>query len=224
MLLSCYQTLIRLGDLSRYRETELAGDARNWGPAVGYYDLASAVLPVSGVAHNQLAAIALVDGSHLRATYHLYRALAAEEPHRSAKRNLEIEFKKIIHAWREGDLIVKGPKPEVNSTQALSAWFVLLHAGSYRGEDFSKHDELEGEVLGRLTVSLKQQLPEHTLSRLILINIAAEHVAGIRVRGQLRTTSPVTLRARALLTETCHQRSTSANEVFRRTFLSFGSI
>ena len=197
MLLSCYQTLIRLGDLSRYRETELAGDARNWGPAVGYYDLASAVLPASGVAHNQLAAIALVDGSHLRATYHLYRALAAEEPHQSAKRNLEVEFKKIVHAWRKGDLIVKGSRREVSSTQALSAWFVLLHARSYRGEDVSNHDELEGEVLGRLTVSLKQQLPEHTLSRLILINIAAEHVAGIRVRGQLSADGPDRLGTRA---------------------------
>ena len=85
ILQSCHATLIRLGDLSRYRETELVAKDRNWGPAIGYYDLAMVIYPASGASHNQLAVIALADGNHLRATYHLYRALSAHEPHPSAR-------------------------------------------------------------------------------------------------------------------------------------------
>ncbi len=185
ILVSSHQTLIRLGDLSRYRETELTVKDRNWGPAVGYYELACAIFPASGAAHNQLAVIGLVDGNHLRATYHLYRALAAEEPHPTAKGNLEIEFKKIVGAWRKGDLIPRGSGRDGSSSiQALSAWFVLLHARCYNGEVFPGHDELEGEVLGRLGVELKGQLSEATLARFVLINIAAEYFAGVRVKGQ----------------------------------------
>ena len=45
-VLSCYRTLIRLGDLSRYRTTELEDpDKRRWGPAVGYYSLAGEIWP-----------------------------------------------------------------------------------------------------------------------------------------------------------------------------------
>ncbi|KAI9883026.1 MAG: 60S ribosomal protein L2A [Watsoniomyces obsoletus] len=187
VLVSCHQTLIRLGDLSRYRETELTVKDRNWGPAVGYYELACVILPASGAAHNQLAVIGLVDGNHLRATYHLYRAIAAEEPHPTAKGNLEIEFKKIVGAWRKGELFSASGR-DGNSSKALSAWFVLLHARCYNGEIFSGHEELEGEVLGRLGVEVKGPLSEQTLVRFILINIAAEYFAGIRVKEQSDST------------------------------------
>jgi hypothetical protein len=105
ILQSCHATLIRLGDLSRYRESELVSKDRNWGPAIGYYDLASVINPASGASQNQLAIIALADGNHLRATYHLYRALSAQEPHPTAKGNLEIELRKIMSAWAKRELI-----------------------------------------------------------------------------------------------------------------------
>lgn len=183
ILLSCYQTLVRLGDLSRYRETELVSKDRNWGPAIGYYDLACTIYPQSGAAHNQLAVIALADGNHLRATYHLYRALAVQEPHPTAKGNLEIEFNKVFTAWRKGNLIVKGPGRTDSAAQVLRAWFVLLHARCYKGEEFAEHDELEKEVLNHLTVDLKERPLDSTLHRYILINIAAQYFAGVRLRG-----------------------------------------
>nr|XP_001398361.2 hypothetical protein ANI_1_180154 [Aspergillus niger CBS 513.88] len=152
ILQSCHSTLIRLGDLSRYRETELVSKNRNWGPAIGYYDLATLIYPASGAPHNQLAVIALADGNHLRATYHLYRALAAQEPHPSAKGNLEIEFRKVMNAWVKRELI----RPED------------------AGIDFPEHDELESEVLNQLAVDLKERSLEGTLQKFCLINIAAE--------------------------------------------------
>ncbi|KAL4928695.1 uncharacterized protein BDV17DRAFT_281790 [Aspergillus undulatus] len=178
VLQSCHATLIRLGDLSRYRETELATKERNWGPAIGYYDLATVIYPASGASHNQLAIIALADANHLRATYHLYRALSAQEPHPSARGNLEIEFRKVMNLWAKRELI--GPEDAGIPGRALAPWFVYLHAQCYRGVDFPEHDELESEVLNQLAVDLKERSLEGTLQKFCLINIAAEDFSRVR--------------------------------------------
>lgn len=183
MLRSCHQTLIRLGDLSRYRETELTIKDHNWGPAIGYYDLAAAIFPASGTSHNQLAVIAQVDANHLRATYHLYRALAAQEPPPTAKGNLELEFKKIHTAWDKGELIANNLRRD-GPANALIGWFMRLHARCYNGLEFSEHDELESEVLSHLAIDLKERSLEGTLNKFILINVAAEYFAGERFKGK----------------------------------------
>ncbi|KAL2852912.1 hypothetical protein BJY01DRAFT_259510 [Aspergillus pseudoustus] len=181
ILASCHATLIRLGDLSRYRETELVTKDRNWGPAIGYYDLATAIYPTSGASHNQLAVIALADANHLRATYHLYRALVAQEPYPAAKGNLEIEFRKVMSLWAKRELIV--PEDAGIPGRALAPWFVYLHAQCYRGVDFPEHDELENEVLNQLAVDLKERSLEGTLQKFCLINIAAEDFSRTRSDG-----------------------------------------
>ncbi|EIT72575.1 hypothetical protein AFCA_000565 [Aspergillus flavus] len=182
ILQSCHATLIRLGDLSRYRETELVGKDRNWGPAIGYYDLATVIYPASGASHNQLAVIALADGNHLRATYHLYRALAAQEPHPSAKGNLEIEFRKVRNLWAKRELI--RPEDAGIPGRALAPWFVYLHAQCYRGTDFPEHDELENEVLNQLAVDLKERSLEGTLQKFCLVNISAEDFSRTRANEE----------------------------------------
>ncbi|KAJ5165381.1 DNA/RNA-binding domain E.t1.c1-type [Penicillium coprophilum] len=178
ILQSCHATLIRLGDLSRYRESELVSKDRNWGPAIGYYDLASVINPASGASQNQLAIIALADGNHLRATYHLYRALSAQEPHPTAKGNLEIEFRKIMSAWAKRELI--RPEDAGIPGRALTPWFLYLHAKCYKGTDFPEHDELESEVLSQLAVEIRERSLEGTLQKFCLINIAAEDFAKVR--------------------------------------------
>ncbi|OQE17021.1 hypothetical protein PENSTE_c022G07240 [Penicillium steckii] len=178
ILQSCHATLIRLGDLSRYRETELVGKDRNWGPAIGYYDLASVIYPVSGASHNQLAVIALADGNHFRATYHLYRALSTQNPHPSAKGNLEIEFKKVMNLWTKRELI--RPEDAGIPGRALAPWFVYLHAKCYKGDDFPEHDELESEVMSQLAVETRERSLEGTLQKFCLVNIAAEDFARVR--------------------------------------------
>lgn len=180
IIISCHQTLIRLGDLSRYRETELVHKDRNWAPAVGYYDLAGSIYPASGMPHNQLAVIALADGNHMRALYHLYRALTVEEPHPTAKGNLEIEFKKILSAQSKGELfrsIQDGKTPG----NALIAWFMCLHARCHKGIEFTQHDELENEFLTNLTIDLRERPLEGTLQRLTLMNLAAQYLAEKRL-------------------------------------------
>ena len=184
VLLSCHRTLVRLGDLSRYRETELVTKERNWGPAIGYYDLAGAIRPSSGASHNQLAVIALADGNHLRATYHLYRALAVDEPHPTAKSNLEIEFKKILTAWDRSELISNEMQRDNQLPgKALLGWFMRLHARCHKGIDFAEHDELENEVLSQLAIDLKERSLEGTILKFVLINISAEFFASAIHQG-----------------------------------------
>lgn len=180
--MSCHSTLIRLGDLSRYRETELVSKDRNWGPAIGYYDLAAVIYPASGASHNQQAVIALADGNHFRATYHLYRALSAQEPHPSAKGNLEIEFRKIMSADAKGGLI---RSEDVGvPARALAPSFVLLHAQCYKGNDFPRHEELESDVMNYLAVEIRERSLEGTLTKFCLVNVAAEAFARTRSNNE----------------------------------------
>jgi hypothetical protein len=190
VLLTCHQTLIHLGDLSRYRETELVDKdkERNWGPAKGYYGLAAELYPDSGHAHNQLAVISREDGDHFRSVYHLYRSLACKEPYPQAQANLETEFKRIIAAWEKGQLINNHKSSDGNNAgRALIAWFVRLHSRIYKGEEFAAHDELEGEVLSHLAIELKERSLDSILPKIILINLAAEYYATF----QLQSTSTV---------------------------------
>lgn len=185
VLLSCHQSLIQLGDLSRYREKELVEKDRNWGPAIGYYGLAAEIYPDSGQSHNQQAVIAREDANHFRSTYHLYRSLASKEPHPQAKRNLEIEFKKIISAWQKGELINNHQSPDGSTTgRALIAWFIRLHSKCYKGQEFAQHDELENEVLTQLVIELKERPLDGVLQKIILINLAAEYFSTVQMRGQ----------------------------------------
>ena len=190
-MVSCHQALVRSGDLSRYRETELSSAKdRHWGPAIGFYELAGAIYPTSGASHNQLAVIALADGNHLRATYHLYRALTVEEPHPTAKANLELELKKINTAWSKGGLIVDKPTSSDggDAGKTLVAWFIRLHARCYRGRDFPEHEELEGEVMTQLAVGLRERAYDAILNKLILINVSAQDAAGVRFAADPQST------------------------------------
>ncbi|KAF1947488.1 hypothetical protein EJ02DRAFT_333926 [Clathrospora elynae] len=184
VLLSCHQTLIHLGDLSRYRETELVDKdkERNWGPAKGYYDLAAEIYPDSGHAQNQLAVIAREDGDHFRSVYHLYRSLASKEPHPQAKGNLGLEFKRVIAAWDKGQLINNHMSSDGNTGRALIAWFIRLHSKIFKGEEFAAHDELEGEVLSQLAIELKERPLDSILTKIILINLASEYFATVQMQ------------------------------------------
>ena len=180
ILQSCHATLIRLGDLSRYRETELQTKTRNWGPAIGYYDLATEMKPTSGASHNQLAVIALADENHLRAVYQLYRAVAIDEPHAAAKGNLGLEFKKILDRWQKQKLIP--PEEARMPGVALQVWFLCFHAKCFQGVEFKEHGDLENEILGQLAVELKERSVDSMLNKMTLINIAAEYVASVSIR------------------------------------------
>jgi hypothetical protein len=107
-------------------------------------------------------------------------------PYPAAQGNLETEFKRIIVAWEKGQLINNHKSSDGNNAgRALIAWFVRLHSKIYKGEEFAAHDELEGEVLSHLAIELKERPLDSILSKIILINLAAEHFATVQMQGTL---------------------------------------
>ncbi len=178
--MSCHAALLRLGDLSRYRN-DLRTKERSWEPAIGYYLLANSLYPDAGSAHNQLAVIALAENNHLNTVYHMYRSATTKEPYQLAQNNLELEFKKVKSAWDK-----KTPQQKTDGLGTLVWWFVLLHAKFYDGVDFPGHDELENEVLSRLALLLKGQSFGDTLEKFVIINVAAENFAAQRLARKLR--------------------------------------
>lgn len=130
---SCHRTLVFLGDLSRYRE--VSQNPKNWGPATGYYTLAKKLVPTSGSPHNQLAVIALNEGSNFSATYHLYRALSVAEPFPEAGDNLGVGFRKVLKAYKAGNLTANLARKEEQVIHELVALFVRLHAKCFIGKE-----------------------------------------------------------------------------------------
>ncbi|KAK4944449.1 hypothetical protein LTR10_016123 [Elasticomyces elasticus] len=176
---SCYLTLIQLGDLSRYRETELQSKERNWGPAKGYYDLATALDPTSGMSYNQLAVIALTDQDHLRAVYYLYRAICVNKPAPLAPGNLDLEFKKVRTKSNQGKLFASGDTAGDGSL-ALQDRFLLFHARCV-DKDFNGYEDHQAEIHRLLADELREKPFDTIIRKFCLINIAAEQFAGRKV-------------------------------------------
>lgn len=191
VLEQCHQTLIYLGDLSRYRASEKLDktpDKSNFepdfGPAIGYYGLACSLVPSSGMGFHQQAVVALEERNHLKAICHLYRAIVVDRPHPNAQNNLKLEFDKTNMAWDRGELIQKGPPNDSEGPRrALIGWFVRLHSMCVKGEEFRGHEELEKEVLSQLTAEIKRRPLGNTIIRMLLVNFAAQYCAGENLKG-----------------------------------------
>ncbi|KAL9611442.1 MAG: hypothetical protein Q9167_003916 [Letrouitia subvulpina] len=194
LLQSFHKTLVRLGDLSRYRETELVkkGKEYNWGPAIGYYDLAITVWPESGMPYNQLAIIANMDDDHFSALYYLYRALCAQEPNPTARPNIEMELKKIQaleEDWHNSNWSSLAPAANHKDQKlglASKLRFLVLHARLYNGCSFPDHEKWENDMLSCIAADLKTgTFGSNVLTKMILVNIAAEFAAGERIQDAL---------------------------------------
>lgn len=180
VLRSCHATLIRLGDLTRYRVAAKYRKSGGFDSALTFYALAQDLLPKSGFGHHQMGIIQLDEGNQLDVVYHFYRAWATAEPHPNAKGNLESKLKDLRAP--------NTPAPRhVSATprDTFSMWFIKLHAFFYKGEAFSQHAELEGEVIHRLDMMAKSSDSGPLLMKTILINIAAFHIASARFAGKL---------------------------------------
>lgn len=176
ILQSCHQTLIHLGDLSRYK-AQRNQKAPSYQDALTYYHLAHDLIPTSGYAHHQMGIASLDEKKHLDIIYHFYRALAIQEPHPIAMQNLEAELRSLLvpsaPTRRSGP-----PDPR----EAFVGWFSKLHAHLYQGEAFSQHQELENEVIHRISLAIKEPDTAEILLKMVLINIAAFHVANQKLK------------------------------------------
>lgn len=179
VLTSCHSTLIRLGDLARYR-TQARRKSSGYEIALTYYSLAQHLKPHSGFASHQMGIINLDQGHHLDVVYHFYRAWVVESPHPNARPNLESEFKSLNLPQ------TAATKPRHNSSapqDAFTMWFVRLHALFYKGEVFQQQSELEGEVMHRLEMAARSATSPNTLLKMTLVNISAHHIASLKYNG-----------------------------------------
>jgi len=180
LLRSCYNSLIQLGDLSRWRETELAGSGkRNWAPAIGFYDLASTILPQVGTAQNQLSLIALADGNLLRGIYHLYKALSTPEQQlKPLVDNLSRAYQKIdTLADRTKIIYTRKDKTGVVTASSFKDCYLMLLSDCFRGRDIAEAAQFEGQVMLQLGLALTQDDQRSTTYRVVFINIAGNSFA-----------------------------------------------
>ncbi|TWU76766.1 hypothetical protein ED733_004849 [Metarhizium rileyi] len=172
VLNSCHSTLLRLGDLSRYR-TQARHKNSGYETALAFYSLAHHLKPQSGYAHHQMGIVHLDQGNHLEIVYNFYRSWAVDAPHPNAKANLESEFKSLQLPNSS-----KSRQHASSATQdAFPMWFVRLHALFYKGETFPQQAELEGEVLHKLEIACHNEKSTATLLKMTLVNLSAHHVA-----------------------------------------------
>lgn len=177
VLKSCHSTLLRLGDLSRYR-TQARHKNPGYETALTHYNLAHHLKPESGFAHHQMGIVHLDQGNHLDVVYHFYRSWAVDSPHPNARSNLESEFKSLQLPNSSKS------RPNTSASQdAFSMWFVRLQALFYKGEPFPQQSELEGEVMHRLEMACRNEKSVNTLLKMVLVNIAAHNIASANCAG-----------------------------------------
>ena len=156
VLASCFDALLHLGDLSRWREQARTEGEVNFGPAIGFYDLAATLRPDSGKPHHQLAVIAASspEPDDLRIVYHFYRSLTAVFPHPKAEENLEQQFQKIMsRPSHQRSLSVRRQEESATVTDLIS-WHMQLHAMCRTGPSFDEYAGLEHQVIGYLTMNI----------------------------------------------------------------------
>ena len=172
---------MQCGDLSRYRETELRTDARNWGPAVGYYNKAAIINPADGKAYNQLAVIAFSDRDHLRAVYHLYQAICVGTPFPQAQGNLDLEFKKLRERSNQGKPVADNPAVFTGNPH-LYEQFLLFHARILDRHP-TDQEKQESKLLQLVAEEIQERPDATVLKKFSLIGIAAEKYTAEKVRG-----------------------------------------
>lgn len=176
VLSSCHNTLIQLGDLSRYREAEIPSrdGLPDWSHAIGYYDLAGVLIPTSGVSIHQMAVIALQDKNQFATVYHLYRCMVTREPHPQALGNLKRAFHKLSNSKEAGNLFDSGARG--HKRHVLRTWYLLVVLDAFHGKDIQGR-ELEREFLHHLQSFVSTGAPDGTLRKIVLTNLAATMIA-----------------------------------------------
>ena len=184
-------SLIYIGDLSRWRHkahVDRQSSTPQWKRSRLYYGLAHEVDPSSGLAKHQLAVLAQDDGKYFSALASLYQSVVSAYPHPQAINNLELLLTRRL-AVPINQIIskVKPSHDQTNTVATLRAWFLQLHVNFYKGRPFEQRNEMESEVLSRLSQALKDGTNlDGTLLSMALITIAAEYIALDHAKQHIR--------------------------------------
>lgn len=180
---SCHLTLIHMGDLARYRVQ--AKQKKSFDAALTFYSLAHTLVPDSGYPYHQMGIVGVDQTNHLDVIYHFYRAWAVRNPHPMARKNLE---SRLRDAQKQNATSRGKPASPSAKYEALTMWFVRLHALFYKGEAVSsQHRELEREVIHRLSIAAKDTTKDGNvcliLLKMSLVNMSACWAASAKYNG-----------------------------------------
>ena len=132
----CSTSMLRLGDLSRYRNTHLSrkiyGSSTHCEflkEAESFYSLSSSLNPACGTAHNSLATVARLSNRPVETLLHLHLALLAETPEPMASGNLKVYYVKLLDMHSRGEILPADAHyaPEL-SADGVNTGFALLMA------------------------------------------------------------------------------------------------
>ncbi|ORY69927.1 uncharacterized protein BCR38DRAFT_481086 [Pseudomassariella vexata] len=178
ILSACYMTLVRLGDLARYRcQAADKPSKNNFNIALTYYSLANTLDPDDGSSHHQMGVLYQLQQHPLEIIYYFHRSISIAKPYKLGPSNLESGFKRLENPSNTKRGAAKDP------SETMTAWFLSLHAHYYLGEPFAAQAELEEEVLHRLDMSVKVEGNGEVLLKMLLINIAAYDIASDKVKA-----------------------------------------
>lgn len=178
---SCYMTLVRLGDLARYRcQASDKTSKANFDTAVAYYSLASVLDPNDGSCHHQMAVLYQIQGLQLDIIFYFHRAVSIAKPYQLGLPNLEKAFKNL--ETQSNTKRGSGKDAVKDATDTMTKWFLRLQSLYFQGEEFTSRLELEKEVLHRLDLTVKGDGNEEVILKMILINIAAYGIALDKVK------------------------------------------
>lgn len=179
LLGSCYMTLVRLGDLARYRcqHSERASKS-SFDTAMTFYGLASMLDPNDGSCHHQMAVLHQQQGQQLDVIYRFHRSISILKPYALGPSNLDRALERYEAPSNSRRGSARDP------SDAMTIWFLRLHASYAKGTAFTAKEELEKEVLHRLEMSVKaEEGDEGIVLKMILINMAAYDIAMEKVKG-----------------------------------------
>lgn len=181
---SCYLTLVRMGDLARYRcqHTEKASKT-SLEIALTYYGLAQMLDPDDGASYHQTAVLYQPSAKQLEIVYYFLRSVCVAKPHKLGAANLERALKGVLSSQPGSKAISKNVAVK-DPNEALTSWFLKLHANYFQGAKFSAQTELEKEVLHRFEVCLKVKGNEALALMMTLANIAACDFAFDNIKGK----------------------------------------
>ncbi|QDZ21213.1 Est1 DNA/RNA binding domain-containing protein [Chloropicon primus] len=130
---TCYESLIFLGDVLRYAQTQLKPSSKwSFALSTACYRQAAYLCPQSGNPHNQLCVIFQYTREDLRAVYHNYRALFSEAPFPTIKDNFKLLFERVKRSRRSArGASTPGAEP------GFSAYSCVTHLLSASAELFS---------------------------------------------------------------------------------------
>ena len=176
----CYDALISLGDLSRWREQLLPQEPPDWKPARGYYYLASSIRPEWSLHHNQIALTYTAEGDHFNALYHLYRFRAVQPCDVCVEGNLRMEMVKISSANKRNDVERRMSRhSNEDGSVLLTPAFLLVHCAiSSRKKLDQAIFAVEKKFYNLVQSLLRSDESENTCNiiarRMAIMNIAAE--------------------------------------------------